>query len=242
MIRRLLIAGFAACSLGACTHSAAPADGTVALYFVEQEEGSESGRTRMLITPEYLRIDDGADAGDFLLYRRADRTIYSVNTVDGIVLVIAHRKVEAGAAGLDHKVQRRPEEAIPEVAGKKVAHYRLLTNGQLCYDLYAVEGLLPDAVAALTEYRESLAAEHAAALAFTPKEMQSPCDLANNVYLPARHLAHGFPIRLTETTRNPTRSRTIELVDFKTGVAVDPVLFRVPDTYRHMTIDELRTR
>lgn len=241
MTRFLLSTFLAACALGACTHATGP-DKATALYFVEQEEGSEAGRTRMLVTREYLRIDDGADAGDFLLYQRGDRTIYSVNAADGLVLVIEHQPVTSAAAGLTHKVQRQDEEAIPEIAGRKVRHYRLLTNGQLCYDLYAAEGLLPDAVAALSEYRESLAGEQAAALAFTPKEMQTPCDLANNVYLPARHLAHGFPVRLTETTRQPNRARTTELVDYKTGVTIDPALFSPPESYRRLTIQELRAR
>lgn len=241
MTRSLLSAWLAAAALAACTHAAPPDKGT-ALYFVEQEEGAEAGRTRMLVTAEYLRIDDGADAGDFVLYRRDEKTIYSVNTTDGLVLVIAHRRPAPSPAELTHTVQREDSEAMPAVAGRKVSHYRLLTNGQVCYDLYAVEGLLPDAVAALREYRESLAGEQAAALAFTPEEMQSPCDLANNVYLPARHLAHGLPIRLTETTRNPTRTRITELVDYKTGLAIDPALFRVPESYRRMTIEELRAR
>lgn len=238
-MNRFLLSLLAVCALAACTHVSGSPKAT-ALYFMEEEEGTEAGRTRMLITSEYLRIDDGVDAGDFLLYRRADKTIYSVNTTDGLVLVIAYRKVAPPVAVLTHKVQRQDEKAIPDVAGRRVAHYRLLTNGQLCYDLYAAEGLLPDAVAALVEYRESLAGEQAAALAFTPKEMQSPCDLANNVYLPARHLAYGFPIRLTETTRNPVRTRTIELVDYKTGLAIDPALFRLPESYRRLTIQELR--
>ncbi|BAU47307.1 hypothetical protein SVA_0728 [Sulfurifustis variabilis] len=241
MTRFLSTAFLAACALAACTHAAGPEKGT-ALYFVEEEEGTEAGGTRMLITREYLRIDDGVDAGDFLLYQRADKTIYSVNAADGLVLVIGHQPVKSAATGLTHDVQRRNGEPIPDVAGRKVVHYRLLTNGQLCYDLYAAEGLLPDAVAALAEYRESLAGEQAVALASTPKEMQSPCDLANNVYLPARHLAHGFPIRLTETTRNPVRTRTTELVDYKTGLAIDPELFRVPQGYRRLTIQELRAR
>lgn len=241
MMRFIFGAWLAAGLLGGCTHALEPEKG-IALYFVEQEEGGEASRTRMLITSEYLRIDDGADAGDFLLFRRADKTIYSVNTVDGVVLEIAHQQVPAADAGLRHEVQRQEGDGLPEVAGRKVAHYRLFTNGQLCYELYAVEGLLPDAVSALREYRESLAGEQAAALPFTPKEMQSPCDLANNIYLPARHLAHGFPIRLMETTRNPIRVRITELIDYKTGLAIEPALFAVPASYRRMTIQELRNK
>jgi hypothetical protein len=69
-----------------------------------------------------------------------------------------------------------------------------------CYDLYAADGLLPGAVVALREYRLILAGQQALTAAVTPPEMQSSCDLANNVFLPVRHLEHGFPVRLTDMT------------------------------------------
>lgn len=217
------------------------ASGATAVYMVEHEADFEPTRTRMIVTPEFLRIDDGRDGGDFLLYHRRERTIYNVSAADALILVIAPQPVGAAPLALEHRIESENNNA-PDVGGKKVRHYRLLTNRDLCYDLYAADGLLPEVVTALREFRETLAGEHAQALAFTPQEMQTPCDLANNIYAPARHLAHGFPIRVAETNgRDATRVRTTELLDYRQGFAADAALFRLPG-YRRMTLQELRRR
>lgn len=215
--------------------------GATAVYLIEREPDFEPTRTRMIVTPQFLRIDDGRDGGDFLLYHRGERIIYNVSASDALILVIGPQAVAAAPVALEHRIE--PDGAgAPNVSGKKVRHYRLLTNSETCYDLYAADGLLPEVVTALREYRESLAGEHAQALAFTPKEMQTPCDLANNIYAPARHLAHGFPIRVDETSgRDQTRVRTTELLDYQQGFAANDGLFQLPD-YRRMTIQELRRR
>lgn len=223
-----------------CVHSPGSAGASV-VYLIEHESDFEPTRTRMIVTAQFLRIDDGGDRGDFLLYNRGERTIYNVSVSDSLILVIGPQAVGAAPLALDHQIERDGADT-PDVGGKKVRHYRLLTNGETCYDLYAAEGLLPEVVTALREYRESLAGEHAEALSFTPAEMQTPCDLANNIYAPARHLAHGFPIRVDETNgRDRDRVRTTELVDYQRGFAADDALFRLPD-YRRMTIQELRRR
>ena len=233
------LAAIVAMTIG-CARPPAPAGASV-VYLVEHEPDLEPARTRMIVTPQFLRIDDGGDRGDFLLYHRGERTIYNVSVSDALILVIGPQTVGTAPRALDHRIERGGADA-PDVGGKKVRHYRLITNGETCYDLYAAEGLLPEVVAALREYRESLAGEHAAALLFTPSEMQTSCDLANNVYAPARHLAHGFPIRADETNgRDRNRVRTTELLDYQQGFAADDALFRLPD-YRRLTIQELRRR
>jgi len=241
MLRKFYVAAFVAvlATVGCARPPAAP--GATAVYMVEHEADFEPMRTRMIVTPEFLRIDDGRDGGDFLLYHRGERTIYNVSVADALILVIAPQSVGAAPMALEHRVESESDNP-PDVGGKKVRHYRLLTNRALCYDLYAADGLLPEVVTALREYRESLAGEHAQALAFTPREMQTPCDLANNIYAPARHLAHGFPIRVAETNgRDGTRVRTTELLDYRRGFAADAALFRLPG-YRRMTLEELRRR
>ena len=138
---------------------------------------------------------------------------------------------------------KRDTAAFPTVGGKSVVHYRLLTNGRLCYDLYAADGLLPEAVIALREYREALSGEQRAAIGNMPSEQKAPCDLANHVYLPTRHLAHGFPVRLVEfDTRDPKRRRVTELKDFRTDLEVQPDMFKLPEGFRRMNIRELQKR
>jgi len=233
MIRAVfLFLCFGLAALVSCSKLTAP--GTL-LYFVEREPGGEPYRTRMIVTVGFLRIDGGAGSEDFLLFDRADGTIYNVSSADKQVLVIGHRLMMPTPPDLKSKVVP-DDQQVPSVGGHKVRHYQLLTNDKPCYDLYAAEGLLPEAVLALREYREALAGEQAVTVSSFPKGMQSPCDLANNVYLPARHLAHGFPVRYTDMT-----GRTSELVDYA-DYRAEAAVFQLPKNYRRMRIEDLRGR
>lgn len=221
-------------ALFSCSEPTTPA---AELYFVEHEPGAEPYRTRMIITAGFVRMDGGADDLDFLLFDRADGTIYSVTGSDRQILVIRPRPLDAAPPdGLKHEVVR-DSASFPAVGSHTVSHYELLTNGKRCYDLYAAAGLMPEAVAALRHYREVLAGQQAKILPYTPTEMQSPCGLANNVYLPARHLEHGFPVRLVDMT-----GRTIELVDYDTEFRATAAMLRLPGDYKRLLIEELRDR
>ena len=206
-----------------------------ALYYAEQEPGGEPYRTRMIVTARWLRMDDGGETKDFLLFDRREKTLYSVSTADARILVIAPKPVGIAApVALAHTLE--PDaEAYPAVGGKKVTRYRLLTNQKPCYDLVAAEGMLPEAVQALREYRQTLAGQQAAMLAGMPKELQTPCDLANNVFAPVRYLDFGLPIRLDETG-----VRTSELVDYKADFEAGPALFDLPASYRRIAIEAMR--
>lgn len=217
-----------------CSEPTTPA---AALYFVEHEPGANPDRTRMIVTAGFLRMDGGADDPDFLLFDRADGTIYSVSGAERQILVIPPRPMDAKAPpDLIHKVIR-DDAAYPAVGSHKVSHYELLTNGKRCYDLYAAAELMPEAVAALRQYREVLAGQQAKTLPMMPPEMQSACDLANNVFLPARYLEHGFPVRLTDMT-----GKAIELVDYNTEFRATAAMLRLPADYKRLTIMELQKK
>jgi hypothetical protein len=233
MTWRLFLCGFILLTaLVSCSKPTTPA---AVLYFVEQEPGVEPYRTRMIVTAGFLRMDDGQGSQDFLLFDRADGSIYSVSGAEKQILVIRPRPVELKPpAKFTHRVVT-DTAAFPAIEGRKVTHYELLTNDQRCYDLYAAEGLLPGALVALREYRLILAGQQALTAAMTPPEMQSPCDLANNVFLPTRHLEHGFPVRLTDMT-----GRTMELVDYKTDFRATADMLRLPAEFKRLTLEELR--
>lgn len=217
-----------------CSEPTTPA---AVLYFVEHEPGAEPYRSRMVITAGFLRMDGGTDSEDFLLFDRADGTIYSVSSADRQILVIRPRPMDAKLpANLEHKVVR-DNTAFPSVGAHKVIHYELLTNGKRCYDLYAAAELMPEAVAALRQYREVLAGQQAKTLPMTPPEMQAACDLTNNVFLPARHLAHGFPVRLVDMT-----GKTIELVDYNAEFRATAAMLKLPADYKRLTIEELKAK
>lgn len=206
------------------------------LYFVEQEQGMDAYRTRMVINKDYLRIDEGGDNGDFILFHRREQTIYSISSADKRTLVVGSQEVALKPPQkFRHRVDK-DERSYPSVGGSKVYHYRLYTNGQLCYDLYAAEGLLPDALQILSEYHRVLASEQTQVYELMPTEMQSGCDAANHVFLPARHLQHGFPIRQMDMS-----GRSRELMDYEINVSVSPRLFALPEGYQLMRMEEMRT-
>jgi hypothetical protein len=218
--------------LAACSEAVPP---TAFLSFAETEPGGEPYPVRMLVTEKFLRIEDGDGQDGFVLLDRAARTLYSVNHAARTTLVVRAEPVKLAApARFEHKAERDPA-ALPDVGGEKVVHYRLLTNGENCFEVYAADGLLPQALAALREYHETLAGEQAAMQANIPAAFQSACDLADHVFLPARHLAHGFPVRQVNRA-----GRVRQLIDYKTGVPVDAKLLQLPKDYKQITPANLR--
>ena len=210
-------------------------ENSIALYFAERDPERGGSRMRIIITPGFVRIDEDGDNKDFLLFDRKQKTIYSVNRDSKRVLTIEPKTVRLKApTSFKHKIVT-DRAKYPAIGGRPVRYYKLLTNGMQCYELYAAEGLLPGAVAALREYRQTLAGEQAAVVPFMPTELQTPCELANNVFLPVRYLAHGFPVKFTDMTE-----KTTELIDYKVDFKADAALFQLPEGYNRMSIEKLR--
>jgi hypothetical protein len=210
-------------------------DKVAALFYVEQARGAQPERVRMLVGAKFVRIDDGRDGNDYLLYDRAARTIYSVSSTAKQTLVIPARAVPQEAPiALAHRVET-DDAKFPSIAGQEVLHVRLLTNDKLCYDLHAARNLLPQAVAGLREYYDTLAGQQAVTLAITPKEFLTPCELANNVFAASRHLAHGLPVRFTDAN-----GKVSELMDFQERFSGAERLFTLPADYPQLPIDKLR--
>lgn len=221
----VVFAGLAA--LAACSEQ--PPTATF-LSFTESGPDGDAYPVRMLLNDKYLRIEDGDGQDGYVLFDRAARTVYSVNRSDKATLVVRAQPVKlAPPAKFEQAVERDPEK-LPDVDGKPVVHYRLLTNRERCFDVYAAEGLLPEAVAALREYQQALAGEQAVIQARTPAGMQSVCDAADLIFLPGRYLEHGFPVRQV-THAGVTR----QLVDFKRHVPVKAGMFDLPRDYRQIT-------
>ncbi len=205
------------------------------LYFVESERGTNPHATRILVTPEFMRIDDGDDTADFLLFDRTSSTIYTTNSVDRRILVINRQPTTLQPPEVFRHRSDRDKQAYPAISGHKVAHYRLFTNERLCFEIYASEGLLPTVQQALREFHVVLAGEQASLAQRRPQSVQSTCELANDVFLPSRYLDYGFPI-----WQQDMRGARRRLVDYKTDVKVEARLFELPQGYARFSIDELR--
>ncbi len=229
--RRTAAAAWFLAMLSGCT--AAPT--ATVLSFNEREVDGSAYVTRMLVTGAFLRIDGGPESDGFVLLDRARRTIYSVSHAERSVLEIGPRPVTlAPPARFEHAV-RTDDMPFPAIAGHPVRHLVLTTNDVACFDVFAAEGLLPQELAALHEYHAILAGEHAATVTAMPANLRTDCDLADEVFLPARHLAHGFPVR----QRNGV-GRVRELTDYQVNAKVESKLFELPVEYRRYRTADMR--
>lgn len=203
------------------------------LLYQKLEPGVEPYRSRLIVTEQMMRLDDGVDDGDFALLDRKKRIIFSIAHDDRTVLEIPFRPVDVESPlKLDLSEKSVPVgEDAPTIAGKRPTHRRLSAGQNSCYDVVAVEGLLAESVEAMGEFREIMAGEHAATLNFVPADQQDACDLGVNIYRHGWPLEHGLPIQEWDGKGNGRM-----LVNFDADYTIDPALFELPDGYRHYRI------
>jgi len=208
----------------------------IAVWFNEQEPGTEVYKVRMIFDRAYLRIDDGVDESGFILLDRNKKQVYSVNHDDGTIIEIENASI----------VMKRPEPFVftskllpatqKPVAGNIVKRYQLHVNGKLCAEVAAAAGLLPDAVEALKQFHTFLAGEQAMVAAQMPKRLLQDCSLAENVFLPTAYLEYGFPVFHLSFSG---RRRNLDKIDKQ--FSATPGLFELPVGYRRLRPAKLRS-
>ena len=144
--------------------------GTV-LIMVEREAGSqESFTTRLFVNPDYLHISDSRSPSDYILFNRAEQTIYNVTSGDRTIMVIRDKEVTVKPPiEIRFEEESQPSSAIPKIDGQQATHYRYTVNGKHCYDTVVLpEDFMPDVLAAMREFRLVLAGEHATTVDCSP--------------------------------------------------------------------------
>ena len=205
------------------------------LWYEEQEAGIDAYPVRIMVVPGYLRMDDGQDDGDFLLFDRNNRKVFSINHEDRSILVVepaASVTDSAPPPDLELGIEQIADESAPRVAGKKPEMYRFTAAGETCLEAVVVPGLLPQAVQALSEYSRLLAERQLAMLENTPEEFRTPCYLSRYVHAPGRQLAQGLPIQEWDSS-----GYRRQLTDFRDRVPVNPALFELPAGYNRHTLN-----
>jgi len=235
--RRRVLAGslLAVLLVAGCGTAEEPAGKTITvslLHYEEQETGVDPYPVRVMVTPEFVRFDDGYAGSDFMLMERATRTIYNVSHEEHRILVIANPAV---ASGVTHDLVldevRETDASAPLIDGRQPLHIRFLANAEECYHAVVVPGLLPEAVAGLAEFAVLLGERQRGDLVSVPADMQTPCFLARYAYAPERHLLEGLPVQ--EWDADGYR-RT--LLDFSAEEAVSRELFELPPDYERMSL------
>lgn len=211
------------------------------VIFVEQEEGVEPYQTRMIITKNFVRIDDGEGDKDFVLFDRKNKLVQSVNASEKTIMAVHEKKLKKGQKleppfELSHAVKKMPPmKDAPTIEGEKARHYQLITNNKTCYNVIAVKGLMPHVVEALTAFHKHMATDSYVTFNNMPADMHDACDMTATTFKPGRQFEFGFPIQ-EWGKRNYSRT----LVDYNENYKADPALFILPQGYKHYTVTELR--
>ena len=206
------------------TLSASAAAGEAGLLVYQVwEEGIEPYISRVLVTEDHVRLDEGSDNGGYTLFDRQQEIIYNVQTEDrSILLLNVQEPATDGDDTLILNEQVKVDEAAPKVGGEQPKEVRLFANGELCSEMVVVEGVMEDALEGLRELKLSLARIQAATLESMPLSMRTPCDLAANLYAADRSLNFGLPLQERSTGRSQS------LVDFAPQHPADSRLFELP--------------
>ena len=211
--------------------------GATLLNFIEHERGVDPYPTRLIVTKKFLRFDDGEGSADFVLLDRDKDVVYSINSEEGTVMAVHKKQIEIQPPfklELTHKKIDDMKQA-PAIEGGQPQHYEFSANGEKCYEVIAVQGLMPDVVTALQELTDLLASDSKVTFNNLPADLQKPCNISMNTFAAGRHLAFGFPIR--EWSVNGTGRA---LVDFQVHYQPDDTLFILPADYHHFTVQDFR--
>ena len=207
------------------------------LLFAEEEAEVDPYQTRVLLTPDYLRFDEGEGSSGYVLFDRRQKTIYSVADETRTIIIVEPKThdIKPPFELQLAKLELNDMPDAPHIGGERPRHYQYKSRGELCYETLSVPGLLPEYIQAKQEFNQVLANDSAQTLLATPADLQNGCEMAKNTFVPNRHLELGFPLRLW---KKDEYSKT--LLDFKKDYAIDAKLFTLPEDFQRMTMDEIR--
>ncbi|MCL5060159.1 MAG: hypothetical protein M1449_06450 [Candidatus Thermoplasmatota archaeon] len=186
------------------------------LRYVEQDPGDPPYLTRILVTPDFLRMDDGNDDGDFVLLDRRGQKVINVMHGNRLAMVFTPGTLPPRPAGWKPILDVRP-------AARDSRRFSLSVKGVVCSEGIAARRAAPDAARAMAELKGVLAAMQYRVWKDSPSAIQHDCDLANLVWEPGATLKLGLPLEEREFTG---RTRQFES---ESKQPLRPELFRVPD-------------
>ncbi|MHB1215063.1 MAG: hypothetical protein ACYCY9_08770 [Thiobacillus sp.] len=195
---------------------AAQAADMIALRYVDQDPGDPPYLTRILVTPDFMRMDGGEDDGDFFLLDRRKRQGINVTRANKLALVFTPGVVPPKRAGWNARLDTQP-------AARGTRRFSLTVNGVACSTGIAAQAAAPDAARAMAEMKTLLAAMQYRVWSDSPRELQHDCDLANQVWESGSTLELGLPLEERDFTG---RTRKLES---ESKQPLQPELFRLPE-------------
>ena len=224
----------------ACAGDKKNEDYAYKIVLVEQERFVEPYKTRIIVTKDFVRYDDGVGDPNFVLFDRKQNIIYSVNAGDRNVIAV-HKKetILEPPFEMDVKVKKiGAMKDAPKLEGKSAIHYQILVNDKPCYNIATISNLMPEAIEAFQDYAKIAASDSMKTYNNIPADMRDPCEGAITTFSPLIHLQHGFPVMEWGRQRQIAK----QLYDYDLEYLVDPSEFVLPQApeFRHFRIQEMR--
>ncbi len=202
--------------IGLLGMGAAGAADMIALRYIDADPGDLPYLTRILVTPDFMRMDDGNDGGDFVLLDRRQQTVTNVMHGNQLAMVFKPGTLPPRPAGWKPVLDVKP-------AASGTRRFTLTVKGVVCSEGVVAPRAAPDAARAMSELKAVLAAMQYRVWQESPGAIQHDCDLANLVWESGATLKLGLPLEEREFTGRSRRFESESKLPFQ------PDLFRVPD-------------
>lgn len=200
------------------------------VWYLEQEAGIEPYRVRYIVTPDFMRSDEGRDDGDYTLFDRGQAAVYSVVPANRMVLRIeGGGKVPEVPENLAFEVRTETDEQAPRIGGVAPLRVDLVAGETVCHSALVAGDMLQPVQKAMQAFMQALAVQQGRTLANTPADYQTPCFLLRYVYRNDFHWAQGMVLADWNT-----QGERRELIDYQTDVPVPDALFELPEDYVQM--------
>jgi len=182
------------------------------VLFAESEPGLEPYQSRYLLSEQFLRLDDGTDQGDFVLFDRQSREIHSFNHEDGTHLLIKPQHSETLDFKLDFQVLKKELTQAPKINGILPVEHQYFADSRLCKQSVNVKGLLVDMTQVLIDYEQVLVEQTKTTLSRFPGSIRTACYMANNYLHASDYLFAGFPLHVKDDSGREKRLLSFQQV------------------------------
>lgn len=202
------------------------------LMFSEKRTFEPEGPVRMIITDKFLRIDEGSNNGDFILFNRQSKSIFNVVKEEKTILAIKPvTKTVEPPFPLRWVIESQTSQALMRSQQNNEAaatHFKYMLNDKPCFNLVTINNQLVETLDAMREYNQVLANELKSNYHHLAGQ---ECQEAIDIFDPNIRFQYGFPLREWSAYGYQRF-----LVDFQKDVIFPESLFVLPKNYENISI------
>jgi len=199
------------------------------VHYDEIDRDGQSFQSRLFVTRDFLRMDDGPEAEDYLVFDYVRGIIYNVVAEDQSVKRIDKLTIEYQLDKPAWTIRTSSSRAVvPQMNTNTPAaeHHEFFLDGKSCFNVISVQAQMNEITTRLQAYREVLANSLAGQYQREGK-FEDQCHQSIHVLDPLVRFKHGFPIREWSITGEQRFVQNI-----KRGVNIDSALFQIPEAYQ----------